>query len=168
MKLSFSCKIIFFLSLFAVISMPSSSHAEFYSYRDANGVLRFTDTLVESPINDDATLRRHHGAQNNAGNFSARPEPEAAPGKSAGAITLETRAYQTHQTLNHRKARLESEYEELITAHRTLKKKAETVHTFSELQIYNENASQLNLKIQDFEKRRRAYETAVQTFLDGN
>lgn len=159
------------LILFTVFAFcgPSVAHGEFYSYRDANGILHFTDNLVETPGNHEVTLRRHAEAAD--ADVNAAPERSGPPdlrNADSGKITLETHAHKTHQSLNRRKADLKSEYDELIAARHRLKKKSETVHTFSELQIYNENASQLNRKIQDFEKRRHAYEAAVQTFLDGN
>ncbi len=151
------------------LGVPSIVHGEFYSYRDANGVLHFTDTIVETPEDQNVTIRRHAETTDAAVNAApARSGPPDSRNTDSGKITLETRAHGTHHSLNRRKSRLQSEYDELIAAQRKLKKKAETVHTFSELQIYNENASQLNRKIQDFEKRRRAYEAAVKTFLDGN
>lgn len=165
----FCFQIFSLLVLVIMIHIPASARAEFYSYRDESGVLRFTDDMMEVPETSDHSVRLYReSSESKMGSIKDETDsnPQVTPG--SGGIVFETRAYSMHMTLNRQKASLKSEYDELIAVQQKLKAEAENVHTMSEMRIYNEKASDLNRKIQNFEEKRHAYEAKLNAFLQGN
>ena len=50
-------RILILMTLISMISIPAC--AEFYKYRDANGVLRFTDNLMDVPEDQRENLKSY-------------------------------------------------------------------------------------------------------------
>ena len=71
-------RLFFVLLAVVVICLPRVGNAEFYRYRDANGVLRFTDNLAEVPKDQRPGAQRYETFK------SAPPAAAAVDSSKAG------------------------------------------------------------------------------------
>jgi len=152
--------------------LPSSVLAEYYQYRDQNGVLRFTDNLADIPENQrrqidiytesEDLLTPEEESREDLRNTSVREE--------AGEDTEDT--YQSEETgtargdnlsqlkkLNRIKAALDEEFAELMEEKQVLLQYKESKKNMSlkEAKAYQKKVTLLNQRITDFEERRQEF-----------
>lgn len=157
--------------LFSFIGNDAS--AEFYKYRDANGVLRFTDNLAEVPPEQRPKVESYRQVED----FQqpSEPEPESTDSRdeseeiSRGRTEGEGKpssgeVADKYKALNERKAELDAEYQELVAAQEALAEERKTADTPQEQQAVNEKVMALNERISAFEQKRSAFEEEVQAF----
>ena len=85
-------------------AMPSS--AEIYKYRDADGVLRFTDNLQEVPKDQRKQVEQYQ-------EIKTKKEPEAAPVQEKTARPQNDEMAQQAEELKKEKELLDAEYAKL-------------------------------------------------------
>lgn len=155
-----------------VISSPQLTSAEFYKYRDSNGVLRFTDNLAEVPADQRPKVTSYQQVEDfqpPADRLESKPTPKAeqqmrdpdtekAPGSQAAHIASR------YQELNQKRAALDQEYNNLISAQQTIAEERKSAATKEEKQAVNLKVQQLNERIADFEQKRSAFEKEVREF----
>jgi chromosome segregation ATPase len=127
-----------------LILLPICVSAEFYQYRDENGVQRFTDNLADVPINQ----------RENVQPYTDLPSP---PGTSLA------------EELQKTKTELDKEYAELTKERDALESKMaffSTAKNFKEeeYQAFKERVARFNERRADYEKRVNQLKSNVDTF----
>jgi len=128
---------------FLFIFSASIVFAEYYQYTDKNGIKHYTDNISEIPENQRPTLTIHESIQ--------PPKKEAAQ-KRKPVISLES--------LVTKKEVLDKEYEALIQKREDLNRQKKAIGE----KKYNELATQLNVKIRQYQDKTIAYEALVKKY----
>jgi hypothetical protein len=172
--------------------LPSSVLAEYYQYRDQNGVLRFTDNLADVPEDQRQQIESYTESEDYAVTEEESPEylqdtsvQEETGENMVGADQSEETgedvegAYQSEETetgrddnlaqlkkLNQMKAALDEEFAELMEEKQALLQYKEGKKNISikEAKDYQKKVTTLNQRITDFEERRQAYKKEADAF----
>lgn len=159
-----------------ILCLPVSALAEFYKYRDADGVLRFTDNLAEIPPDQRPDVDRYKQVEDFRPPTPDKPKPTSRRGgddeegedrrarskKDQGLSASELAA--RYQELNDKKAELDAEYQELVAAQEAIREEREAAETREEKFAINQKVMTLNQRIGAFEKKRAEFEQEVQAF----
>jgi hypothetical protein len=162
--------VIRFILVVAIIGLmlPSIGLAEFYKYRDASGVMRFTDNLAEVPRDQRPKVTSY-----------SEPDdfltPEERRQKAAAEAQAEAAAQQTSETrfedvmeermrLNQLRLDLDAEYGELMKEKQALEDMRKEISDEAGRIAYKERVITLNERITDYEAQRIAFEEAMEVF----
>ena len=159
--------------LIALLLIPTLSHAEFYKYRDASGVLRFTDNLAEVPEEQRPKVQSYKEPddyltpEQKAAKLKAEEEPSGIASTGQKTAGIEN-AQAVRMGLNKKKMALDEEYGELMkTKEALMAGENDAMKTEDGARAHREKITRLNLRIVDFEKRRKAFEKEVDAFEKG-
>lgn len=159
--------------------LPSSVLAEYYQYRDQNGVLRFTDNLADVPEDQRQQIESYTESEDYV--MTEEESPEYLQDTSVQEETGEDMvgADQDEETetirddnlaqlkkLNQMKAALDEEFAELMEEKQALLQYKESKKNISikEAKDYQKKVTLLNQRITDFEERRQAYKKEADAF----
>ena len=142
------------LSICFIFGISTTGWTEFYQYKDASGVIRFTDNLALIPLDQ----------RDSAKQYKEEKSPEAITGEPAGNVAspliqpLPDPAVE--ERLKSKKADLEAEYERLQREVESLQREKDSIPAHA----YNDSAMALNQKITEYEKRRAAFEKEIEAY----
>lgn len=157
--------------------LPSLVCAEFYKYRDGNGILRFTDNLVDVP--EDQRPKVHTYSEPDdflmpwQREDKARRETvvseEAQEAEGRKINVSKTQIGSTLDDLKQIKAGLDEEFDALIQRKQALDAEKEALRTKDKkaAKACLEKAKQLNADIREFEQRRQAFQKKADAFNAG-
>ncbi len=137
-----------------IISFSYPVFAEFYRYTDENGVVRFTDNMLEVPeaqrkaagrFSESASSDDNNTGGNNA-EVTTEEKPDTSVKKEGGKKASEV-MYEEYVNLQSEKEALEREFKE-----------KEGKFTAEELSGYNERVKSYNDRLTDYERKREALE----------
>jgi hypothetical protein len=160
----------FFLLIAVSLWLASPCTAEFYRYKDENGVIRFTDNLADVPEDQRPEAKGYTEPDDNL-----TPE-EKAEKKQATVEAEQKKAVETEkkketeaesverESLTQRKTALEQEYADLMKERETVMAGKEKLETPEEKKAYYENIDRFNNKLSDFEKRHTQLQKDVEVF----
>jgi hypothetical protein len=145
------------LILMTLISiLPSPACAEFYKYRDANGVLRFTDNLMEVPEDQRENLKSYTEA--------VTPEEEPQISDSAQkAAALKNRNSRIEQMNGEREALAQS-FNELETERKAILESAPDPQDQEAYEAHRQRIMTFNEKIKVYEEKRKQFQEKVDAF----
>ncbi len=161
--------------------LPSSVLAEYYQYRDQNGVLRFTDNLADIPEDQRQQIESYTESED-----FVMTEEESLEYLQDTSVQEETGedmegAYQSEETetgrddnlsqrkkLNQMKAALDEEFDELMEEKQALLQYKDSKKSISvkEAKAYKKKVTLLNQRITDFEERRQAHKKEANAFFN--
>jgi hypothetical protein len=172
--------------------LPSSALAEYYQYRDQNGVLRFTDNLADVPEDQRQQIKSYTESETfvmteeeSLENLQDTSVQEETGEDMEGAYQSEENgedmddADQSEETetgrddslaqlkkLNQMKAALDEEFAELMEEKQVLLQYKDSKKNMSikEAKAYQKKVTLLNQRITDFEERRQAYKKEADAF----
>jgi len=152
-----------FLVLFIVVMLvPVSALAEFYKYRDSNGVLRFTYNLGDVPEDQRPNAKSYVEVK------SASPKKEdpetVARKKEEAEVKVRKQVNTRAEAFNARQNELRKEYEALLKEKRTLDKQLTKRATAAEAKRYKKQVEALNARIDAYQEKRAAYEKEVEEY----
>ena len=164
--------IIFLLILLLV---PALSFAEFYKYRDKDGVLRFTDNLVDVPADQRPRVHSYsepddfltpqekkkkavqkEKASKKIRKGSGRLSRDKKGGDSEGARDA------SFMGLNRVKSELDAEHAELVRTKQALNREKNTLSSIEAVKEYQDKVRSLNEGIVDYEKRRTEFKRKLE------
>jgi hypothetical protein len=146
--------------LLFLVSITAFSSAEIYKYRDADGVLRFTDNLQEVPEAQRPKVESFHEIKPKAASVE-----EAA---DKGAATADQgMAERQAAALNEEKALLDSEYAQLEADRKQLVELSQTEKTADEDAAFQQQVEDFNASIKAYEEKRQAFEEKVKAYNAG-
>lgn len=152
------------ISACIIIGFAASSSAEFYRYRDANGVLRFTDNPAEIPENQ---LPENLQTYKRIEDFRP-PEEDIAPqqktaspgaGENAG-----TEDMMPSDALIEQRRGLSSEHAEITKLTQKINSEKALAKTPDQRNEYNEKVRLLNERISAYEQKRKSFDDNLKTF----
>ena len=172
-------RLLFALLFLICMLLPSSVLAEYYQYRDQNGVLRFTDNLADIPEDQRQQIESYTESED-----FVMTEEESLEYLQDTSVQEETGedmegAYQSEETetdrddnlaqlkkLNQVKATLDEEFAELMEEKQVLLQYKDSKKNMSmkEAKAYQKKVTLLNQRITDFEERRQAYKKEADAF----
>lgn len=165
-----------FLIVLVFLWLPGPISAEYYKYRDQNGMLRYTDNLADIPKEQRLKMETRTEAEDylSPQERAAKARKEADEGrqapadseiqkKSSDVVPYKSGGGSAMQMRSTRDA-LETEHSELMRAKQALEAKRDTVTTAVQVKAYQKEVTQLNEKVAAFEKRREAFKQEVDAF----
>lgn len=172
-------RLLYALMFLICVWLPSSVLAEYYQYRDQNGVLRFTDNLADIPEDQRQQIESYTESED-----FVMTEEESLEYLQDTSVQEETGedmegAYQSEETetgrddnlaqlkkLNQIKAALDEEFAVLMEEKQVLLQYKESKKNISvkEAKAYQKKVTLLNQRITDFEERRQAYKKEADAF----
>ncbi len=157
--------------------LPSLVCAEFYKYRDGNGVLRFTDNLSEVPKDQRTEIKTYKEADDFLMPWQredkARRETvvseEAQEAEGRKINVSKTQIGSTLDDLRQIKAGLDEEFDALMQRKQALDAEKEALRTKDKkaAKACLKKAKQLNADIREFEQRRQAFKKKADAFNAG-
>jgi len=185
-------RLLFALLFLICMWLPSSVLAEYYQYRDQNGVLRFTDNLADVPEDQREQIERYtesetfvmteeeslEDLQDTSVQEETGEDMEGADQSEETGEDMEG-ADQSEETetgrddnlaqlkkLNQMKAALDEEFAELMEEKQVLLQYKDSKKNISmkEARAYQKKVTLLNQRITDFEERRQAYKKEADAF----
>jgi len=157
--------------LIVSVWFPTTVCAEFYKYRDQNGVLRFTDNIADVPKDQRVGVETRQEIKSNEtpADFSQTTRPEVEERQKALATPVfqepqDEAELLSAQELSQKKAALDEEYANLMKEKRALLESKKNIKNVSGSKAYNKKAEVLNQKIADFDKRRQAFTKQADAF----
>jgi len=156
--------LIFLLS----IGLSQSVLAEFYQYTDENGVIRFTDSYVDVPLNQRKKVKRFEEPDDRLTSEQIaereRLRKEQAD-KAAAELKTEERL-KLRKSLNQRKVTLDRETEQLAKEQKALEKEKETVSMsdFAQAKAYRDKVTNFNQRLVEHQQRQKDFNAQVETF----
>ncbi len=185
-------RLLYALLFLICMLLPSSVLAEYYQYRDQNGVLRFTDNLADVPEDQRQQIESYTESetfvmteeesleylQDTSVQEETGEDMEGAYQSEENGEDMDD-AYQSDETetgrddslaqlkkLNQMKAALDEEFAELMEEKQVLLQYKESKKNISvkEAKAYQKKVTLLNQRITDFEERRQAYKKEADAF----
>lgn len=185
-------RLLFALLFLICMWLPSSVLAEYYQYRDQNGVLRFTDNLADVPEDQrqqiesyteseefvmteeesleylqDTSVQEETGEDMEGADQSEETgEDMESANQSEEAETGRDDNLAQLKKLNQIKAALDEEFAVLMVEKQVLLQYKDSKKNMSvkEAKAYQKKVTLLNQRITDFEERRQAYKKEADAF----
>ena len=149
-------RIILLIALFLMaVAMPSS--AEIYKYRDADGVLRFTNNLQEVPKDQREKVQSY-------GEIKTKKEPAAATEQEGTAGEQNNEAAQQAEELKKEKELLDAEYAQLEEDRKLLVEMSQKERSDEEDAELRQNIESFNARIKEYEDKLKVFEDKVGEF----
>ncbi len=147
--------------------VPSVVMAEFYKYRDANGVMRFTDNLAEVPVDQRPKVTSYSEPDDfltpEARKKKEVAEVQAAAAKAAPDASLED-IQEERMRLNRLRVELDEEYGGLMKDRQTLEKMKAEAKDDTDREAYRDGVIDLNKRITAYETKRVDFQKAMDAF----
>jgi hypothetical protein len=137
--------------LMILVLIPGVCFAEFYKYRDANGVLRFTDNLADVPKHQRDNIEQYQEI------ITPKPAEEV---EKAPALDLNDRA----DLLNTERDLLAKEYAELAAEQNAIEKETQDTQDADAFAAYKKRIDDFNARIRAYEEKRKAFQIKVEAF----
>ena len=165
-------RLLYALLFLVCMWLPSSVLAEYYQYRDQNGVLRFTDNLADIPEDQRQQIDSYTETKDLSSSEEESQEDlqdtsvqeEAGEDMEVADQSEETETGRGDnlsqlKKLNQRKAALDEEFAKLMEEKQVLLQYKETKKNMSlkEAMAYQKKVTLLNQRIADFEERRQEF-----------
>lgn len=148
-------RILMVLTFLAIITSPVC--AEYYKYRDANGILRFTDNLLEVPEDQRENIQAYQEA------VTPEPEVEVEISAEEQEKLLNDRNSLVEQ-LNQEREVLEKTYTELEAERNTLLAASPSPDDQEAYEAHRKRIEDFNLKIKRYEEQRKEFQAKVDRF----
>lgn len=147
------------------IWLPAFVYAEFYRYTDENGMLHYTDNLIEVPVNQRKNVKQYKEE------VEVLATEEKLPGaeKATKNKSLPSQGDPQAQTLLKTKAKLDKEYAELTKEREELESETGVFSTSEDFDKeeygeYKERVARFNERKSDYEERVKVFEEIVGAF----
>ena len=142
------------LILLPLIAIPAS--AEFYKYKDANGVLRFTDNLLEVPEDQRENLQSYQ-------EVVTPEESPATPDTVKKEAALQDRNNRIEQ-MNAEREILAQSYSDLESERKALLESAPDPQDQKAYEAHRKSIEAFNEKIKTYEEKRKLFQDKVDAF----
>jgi hypothetical protein len=174
-------KQVVFVAMMGILLISHPVWAEMYRYRDAGGVVRFTDNLANVPEKQRAGMSIYENEPSPAapsatetlsGQNAAISQSLKAPEKSESidsaadspqSVNLSNDPSRIDQLLKIKTA-LDAENAQFAKESLALSEEKKTLFGNAAIKAFNEKISALNARVEDYEKRRAAFQKEADAF----
>jgi len=153
--------------IFAILFLAPPLWAAYYSYRDTNGVLHFTDRLDNVPDDLLPRVKFHPDVPSAA----SPPEPAGkaapAPSENLNLPPVKTPRDHTIEALQRQRAQLFARYRRLVEERKRLTKMYDAIphrpriRSRKRHKVFNKKALDFNQRVTAYENTRRAFNSRV-------
>lgn len=159
------------LLLIICIWLPSLASAEFYRYKDENGVTRFTDNLAEVPEDqqpksykepDDFLTPEQRAEKARKESLEDRKARETAQKEEKKNRKEEKKS--SLKDMKKEKAALDAEYAKIRQDEQALVKEREKGLATSSIKAHNEKMLRFKEKVAEYKEKQKAYTEKLDTF----
>jgi len=168
---------IFCLIIIALIWLPAPAPAEYYKYKDANGVIRYTDNLADIPADQRPKIEtrkeaedylspqeRAEKARQDADKLQKEPKAADAKKKQQEPAAAVFSGSASPDQMKQTRDVLDKEHAGLMKAKQALEAERDTLRTADQVKLYQQKVTQLNERIAAYDKRREAFSKEVNAF----
>ncbi len=148
----------YFMVALIVFLAPGMAGAEFYKYRDANGVLRFTDDITEVPVDQRVKLKEYQSVVTPEPSTADTDEQKGQDPAQDGELSAMAKSLEAEKTA------LEQEYQAIMEADRRIKASVADPENPADPEAYNKQLKELHQKIQAYDVRRKAFQEKASAF----
>lgn len=147
--------------------------AQIYRYTDENGIVHYTDNILNIPKAQRAGVPFDPGSAGADSPKSAETEKNPLPKqeeKTALPVLPVTEDAQPSDPqaqvirIQNLKKSLDDEYAQLVRDQLSLAEEKKTLKNNTEVQAYNERAKQINARVDEYEKKRAQFEKEAAQF----
>jgi chromosome segregation ATPase len=142
------------LSILSLIPIPAC--AEYYKYKDTNGVFRFTDNLLDVPKDQRENIQTYKEA------VTPEPKPETSNMIKEEA-TLKGKNSRIEQ-LNSERESLEQSYRDLEAERNFLLESSPSPQEKEAYETHKKRINAFNEKIKSYEEQRKMFQSKVDAF----
>ena len=163
---------VIFGGVFSVVTALSAG--DFYRYKDKNGVIRFTDNILDVPPDQRKKAGIYEGVDSSpspkASDGTGTKSGQAAPGKQKrrSASQLDQRVVDQlkaeSERLNAKKAELVKEYSGLVQERDAIERDRQIAIDREAKHEVEKRAMKLNRKIRDYDRRSKAFEKELKAY----
>jgi len=147
-------RILILMTLISLVSIPVC--AEFYKYRDANGVLRFTDNLMDVPEDQRENLKSYREV--------VTPEEKPQISESAQkAAALKNRNSRIEE-MNGEREVLAQTFDALETERKAILESAPDPQDQEAYEAHRQRITAFNERIKSYEESRKRFQEKVDAF----
>lgn len=156
-------KLIVFILMLILMLVPALSFAEFYKYRDKDGVLRFTDNLVDVPEDQRPKVDSYSEPddyltpQQKKKKAVQKEKASKKIRKGSGRLTKDS----SFMGLNRVKTELDAEHADLVRTKQAMNREKNTLSSIEAVKKYQDKVRSLNKRIVDYEKRRTEFKRKI-------
>jgi len=147
----------------SLLLLPENSLAEYYKYRDNDGVLRFTDNILEVPKDQRDQIMRYE-------EIKSTPTPETLKdaGKEATADTIERGVTLSEESFRNEKTGLDEEFKNLEDEKTRLTEASKKPRSPTENAAFTKRVKAYNERVKSYEEKRIAFKERVDAYNSGN
>ena len=145
-----------FLLLVALSLIPMPVFAEFYKYKDANGVLRFTDNLLEVPKDQREKIQTYKEV------VTPEPEPDISDAQKEDAA-LKNQNNRAEQLNNEREV-LEQSFKALDAERKSILESPTSPQEQEAYEAHKQRIEAFNARIKAYEEQRKMFQAKVDAY----
>jgi hypothetical protein len=177
----FEMKRFVFVALLGVFLSSHPVWAEMYRYKDAGGIIRYSDNLADVPEKQRTGIPVYENAPAPAVPSVIEPPsgrnvpsgqnlkiPEKTMGGDTGAVSLQSEEIKNDPSQIDRllkiKTALDEENAQFMKESLTLSEEKKGISGNAAIKVYNEKVKALNERVADYEKRRAAFQKEADAF----
>jgi hypothetical protein len=167
----------YILPVLIVAWLLSPVYAEFYRYKDENGVLRYTDNIADVPESQRVKIDSYYEAEDyltpeqradKAKRETRLPESDRKASQdikdSKNTATGKVLNQSLVDEFNRIDAELSKEYSDLMKERTILDKGKTDLKTAKQINAYRKKVTDFNRRIADYEKRRKELQERIDTY----
>jgi len=145
-----------FLLLVALSLIPMPVFAEFYKYKDANGVLRFTDNLLEVPRDQRENIQTYKEV------VTPEPEPDISDAQKEDAA-LKNQNNRAEQ-INSEREVLEQSFKALDAERKSILESPTSPQEQEAYEAHKQRIEAFNARIKAYEEQRKMFQAKVDAY----
>jgi len=145
-----------FLLLVALSLIPMPVFAEFYKYKDANGVLRFTDNLLEVPKDQREKIQTYKEV------VTPEPEPDISDAQKEDAA-LKNQNNRAEQ-INSEREVLEQSFKALDAERKSILESPTSPQEQEAYEAHKQRIEAFNARIKAYEEQRKMFQAKVDAY----
>ena len=144
------------LLLVALSLIPMPVFAEFYKYKDANGVLRFTDNLLEVPKDQREKIQTYKEV------VTPEPEPDISDAQKEDAA-LKNQNNRAEQ-INSEREVLEQSFKALDAERKSILESPTSPQEQEAYEAHKQRIEAFNARIKAYEEQRKIFQAKVDAY----
>ncbi len=151
----------FLIPVFILLTAPAS--AQIYKYRDQNGMMHYTDSLSDIPLDNLPEVQIEMPVNPSPPLEKETPDTETDKQKPEKKLE-DAKEIPIVEDINKEKAALDKTHVRLMKKKKALKQERETLKTPDQVRKYRKKVTRLNKDIEAYEKRNRAFQKKADAY----